>query len=79
MSWSDLVPSIIAFVGIPAGVYLRWWLNNKSRQEQEVRDEKLRSELYAREDQQDRQHYADWVKQQWWQRNDLPPRKLVQG
>ncbi len=42
MCWSDTAPSLIALLGIPVGLFLAWWRDDRVRERQEQREDARR-------------------------------------
>lgn len=55
VEWSAFVPSVIALLGIPLGVY---WTGR--------RDDRVRRELWEHEEQTSAKQQLHWIQQQWW-------------
>lgn len=68
MSWSDLVPSLIALFGIPLAVLFGWLKDRNLKDQQNRREDLVRREQHQRENEVFEQQAYEWRAQQWWQR-----------
>lgn len=68
MSWSELLPSIVALFGIPLAAALALFRESLLRRQQEEREDAIRADQQRREDEIRTQQFGDWVSQRWWER-----------
>ncbi len=79
MHWSAYVPSIIAFLGIPAAIGLSWIKDRDLKRRQDRREDAIRREQQEREDRLARDRHNDWVTQQWWERKAEAYSRIVES